>query len=86
MLGTTLLVDLAFPAFPDNFGHWAEAILPVYNVLCERAWHASIVSGGSRQIDTLVFVNLRREQLAVRSQKLLRVTLLAHMLVCACYV
>lgn len=75
MPGTTLLLDLAFPAFPDNFGHWAEAIVPIYNVLSARAWKSSIPSGSSTHIDTLIFVNLRREQLAVCSMRLLMMTL-----------
>lgn len=35
MPGVTLIIDMAFPAYPDNFGHWAEALLPVYNVLAQ---------------------------------------------------
>ena len=77
--GTTLLLDLAFAAFPDNFGHWAEAILPVYNVLCDPAWPFN-TSSGSRQIDTLILINLRREQLAVGSFLLHKYTL--HMVPC----
>jgi hypothetical protein len=33
--GVTLIVDTPFPAYPDNFGHWIEALLPVYNVLAQ---------------------------------------------------
>jgi len=33
--GVTLIVDMPFPAYPDNFGHWIEALLPVYNVLAQ---------------------------------------------------
>ena len=35
MPGVTLIVDMPFPAYPDNFGHWIEALLPVYNVLAQ---------------------------------------------------
>ena len=28
--GATLLVDLPFPAYPDNLGHWAEMAWPAY--------------------------------------------------------
>lgn len=62
--GTSLLLDLAFPAFPDNMGHWMEALLPVYNVLEQGAWKRPL-SGGSGFIDTIIFVNLRRKHLAV---------------------
>ena len=33
--GVTLMIDMPFPSYPDNFGHWAEALLPVYNVLAQ---------------------------------------------------
>jgi len=62
--GTSLLLDLAFPAFPDNMGHWAEALLPVYNVLEQGAWK-SRVAPTSGCIDTIIFVNLRRSHLTV---------------------
>lgn len=59
------MIDLAFPAFPDNMGHWAEALLPIYNVLEEGAWE-SAAGNASSVIDTVIFVNLNRAQLAVR--------------------
>ncbi len=68
MRGTTLLLDLAFPAFPDNMGHWTEAIVPVYNVLSAGAWRAALpdqATASAPHIDTLLFVNLRKEHLAV---------------------
>lgn len=73
MPGISLLLDLAFPAFPDNMGHWAEALLPVYNVLEQGVWK-SWVEPSSGCIDTIIFVNLRRSHLTV--SHLLRVTLL----------
>ena len=33
--GVTLMIDMPIPSYPDNFGHWAEALLPVYNVLAQ---------------------------------------------------
>ena len=65
--GTTLLLDLAFPAYPDSMGHWSEALIPVYNVLEGAAWKPPEQATASASfISTLVFVNLRREQLSVR--------------------
>lgn len=66
MPGLSLLLDLAFPAFPDNMGHWMEALLPVYNILRQEAWKRALPSGQG-VIDTIIFVNLRREDLAVTS-------------------
>jgi hypothetical protein len=65
--GVSLLVDLPFPAFPDNMGHWAEALLPVYNVLEQGPWREALPAGSSASgtIDTLIFVNLRNEDLLV---------------------
>jgi len=60
----SLLLDYAFPAYPDNMGHWAEAILPIYNVLERGTWQEAI-PGSSGIVDNLVFVNLKRTQLAV---------------------
>ncbi|BDA48143.1 hypothetical protein COCOBI_11-4020 [Coccomyxa sp. Obi] len=61
--GLSLLLDLAFPAFPDNMGHWMEALLPVYNILRQGAWKQAL-PGGRGVIDTVIFVNLRRTDLA----------------------
>lgn len=36
--GTCLWIDFPFPAFPENMGHWAEVLLPVYSALVEGAW------------------------------------------------
>lgn len=66
MPGLSLLLDLAFPAFPDNMGHWMEALLPVYNILRQGAWNQTML-GGRGAIDTIIFVNLRRKDLAVTS-------------------
>ncbi len=64
MPGLSLLLDLAFPAFPDNMGHWMEALLPVYNILRQGAWKQALPRGQD-VIDTIIFVNLRRQDLAV---------------------
>lgn len=39
--GNTLHVDFPFPAFPDNLGHWAEIMLPAFNVLSQPGWDAA---------------------------------------------
>ena len=69
MPGTSLLLDLAFPAFPDNMGHWMEALLPVYNVLEQGLWKSALPEG-SGFIDNIIFVNLRRDNLAVSPPKM----------------
>ena len=62
--GNTLLVDFPFPAFPDNMGHWAEVLLPVYSTLLTGAWRKH-VQGTSHHIDRLLLINVRRDQLQV---------------------
>lgn len=36
--GTTLAIDLVFPAFPTNLGHWAEILLPMLSALQNGRW------------------------------------------------
>ena len=62
--GVSLLVDFPFAAYPDNFGHWAEVLLPIYNFVRQQQWpgHAN---GSHNHIDTLVLTNLRNEVLSV---------------------
>jgi hypothetical protein len=36
--GTTLAVDLVFPAFPTNLGHWTEILLPMLSALKDGSW------------------------------------------------
>lgn len=36
--GTTLALDLVFPAFPSNLGHWAEILLPMFSALRDARW------------------------------------------------
>lgn len=36
--GTTLAIDLVFPAFPTNLGHWAEIFLPMLSALQDGRW------------------------------------------------
>lgn len=62
--GVSLLVDFPFAAYPDNFGHWAEVLLPIFNVLEQRDWSAGSARSIGR-VDTLVMTNLRKESLAV---------------------
>ena len=68
MRGTTLIIDLPYPGYPDNMGHWAETLLPVYSVLSSEAWRRNVVkAGGSPHIHTVLFSNLRRQQLQVQN-------------------
>ena len=61
LAGNTLVVDFPFPAFPENMGHWAEVLLPIYSQLCTGAWKRQ----PSDNIDTLLLANLQRSQLQV---------------------
>ena len=57
-------MDYPFAAYPDNFGHWVELLLPIYNVIEERTCspdHAVTLG----RIDSLVMTNIRKESLAV---------------------
>jgi hypothetical protein len=43
--GATLLVDLPFPAYPDNLGHWAEMAWPAYGAFADgngSAWREAL--------------------------------------------
>ena len=63
--GTALWLDFPFPAFPENMGHWAEALAPVYSVLSEGTWRAAAPETDGF-INAVVFPNLQREQVQVR--------------------
>ena len=56
------MIDIPFPAYPENMGHWAEVLLPLYSVLAMREW-APMVKGASTVIDRLLLVNVRRQNL-----------------------
>jgi hypothetical protein len=58
--GTTVLIDQPYPSFPDNMGHWAEVLVPLYNLLTSAPWRRS-----HTHVDTIVFGNLQRSQLDV---------------------
>ena len=62
--GTTLLLDFPFPAFPGNLGHWMEAFVAAYNVLALKEWVVHTADHASH-IKSVVFANLRREQVQV---------------------
>jgi hypothetical protein len=58
--GTTVLIDQPYPSFPDNMGHWAEVLVPLYNLLTSGPWRQS-----HTHVDTILFGNLQRSQLDV---------------------
>lgn len=62
--GNTVMIDIPFPAYPENMGHWAEVLLPLYSVLAMREW-THMVKGQSTVIDRLLLVNVRRQHLQV---------------------
>jgi hypothetical protein len=61
--GVTLLLDFPFPAFPDNLGHWAELLLPLYSAL-STGQLPQLLQGQQRQyIDHLLLLNVRPQLL-----------------------
>lgn len=60
--GVTLFLDFPFPAFPDNLGHWAELLLPLYSALSSPAL-PGLLRGGHTHIDRIVLLNVRPELL-----------------------
>ena len=66
--GTCLWLDFPFPAFPQNLGHWAEALAPVYSALADGGWRARAPEADGR-LQALVFPNLHRDQVQVRAQR-----------------
>ncbi|KAL4433026.1 hypothetical protein ABPG77_006453 [Micractinium sp. CCAP 211/92] len=61
--GTCLWVDFPFPAFPENMGHWAEALLPIYSALTNGSWAATAgLAPEAAHLSSVIFPNLRREQ------------------------
>ena len=50
MPGVTLMIDMPFPSYPDNFGHWAEALLPVYNVLARVRRRFTLLTNNLRLV------------------------------------
>ena len=83
--GTTVLIDQPYPSFPDNMGHWAEVLVPLYSLLTSAPWRQS-----HTHVDNIVFGNLQRSQLDVSCWSMqpvpvplgLKCQLLRHMLCC----
>jgi hypothetical protein len=63
--GTSLWVDFPYPTFPENMGHWAEVLLPIYSQLSDASWRQHANDSGDGTIQAVVFPNLRREQVQV---------------------
>ena len=55
-----MLIDQPYPSFPDNMGHWAEVLVPLYNLLTSGPWRRA-----HTHVDTILFGNLQRSQLDV---------------------
>jgi hypothetical protein len=36
--GNTLAIDIPFPAYPYNSGHWTEVVLPLFRTLADGRW------------------------------------------------
>jgi hypothetical protein len=81
--GTTVLIDQPYPSFPDNMGHWAEVLVPLYNLLTSTPWRQS-----HTHVDTILFGNLQRSQLdvslAVLAGLLAGLLQLFHGTLCCC--
>ena len=60
--GTSLWVDFPYPTFPENMGHWAEVLLPIYSQLSDASWRQHAYDSAEGTIRAVVFPNLRREQ------------------------
>lgn len=64
LLGTCLWVDFPFPAFPENMGHWAEVLAPIYSALTNASWRQR-APDSEGYLRAVIFPNLRREQVQV---------------------
>lgn len=60
--GVTLHVDIPYPAFPDNLGHWAELMLPTYSVLHESSW-TTLLKGPHQHVNRIFLANLKKHLL-----------------------
>lgn len=60
MPGVTLFIDFPFPAFPDNLGHWAELLLPLYSALSSSQL-LQLIKGSHKHIDRLLLLNVRQQ-------------------------
>lgn len=58
----TLFIDFPFPAFPDNLGHWAELLLPLYSALSSKQLQQHL-QGNHEYIDRLLLLNVRQQLL-----------------------
>lgn len=47
--GTTLALDLVFPAFPTNLGHWTEILLPMLGALQDGRWREHVQFPGQQE-------------------------------------
>ncbi|EFN55147.1 hypothetical protein CHLNCDRAFT_134237 [Chlorella variabilis] len=76
LLGTCLWVDFPFPAFPENMGHWAEVLAPIYSALTNASWRQR-APDSEGYLRAVIFPNLRREQVQGLSwvMDMLRLTL-----------
>ena len=64
LAGTTILIDFAFPAYPDNMGHWAELIAPLFCTLAASNWRQA---AGGKPVGTVIFTNLGGNSLEASS-------------------
>jgi hypothetical protein len=58
----SVLIDYPFSAYPDNLGHWAQTLIPLFCTLFSGSWKEAV---GDAPVTTLMFVNLERKSFEV---------------------
>eukprot|EP00892_Ulva_mutabilis_P000815 jgi/Ulvmu1/10734/UM068_0022.1 len=63
--GTTLAIDFVYPAYPNNHGHWTEALFPMLKPLMEGKWsdHVQGDGEGSPELDRIFLLNAHVDDL-----------------------
>lgn len=56
--GVSVLVDFPFSAYPDNLGHWAQTLVPLFCTLSSLGWKQAV---GGAPVATVFFANLERK-------------------------
>lgn len=63
--GNTVMLDFPFPTYPDNMGHWAEILFPLYSMLRAKNWQEAVGGPSTKYIDRILLINVRRDQITV---------------------
>lgn len=57
-----MLIDFPYLAFPNNLGHWAQTLVPLFCTLASEGWKEAT---NGVPVSSIIFVNLKRKSFEV---------------------